>query len=108
MRGRGRRIPAQAVRWALSFPQSCPEDEIMSTTPKTKAASIGADAIESIARAGVERALAARGTVTELSSEQVDAVSGGAALSLVLKGPIIYGGPWLPRMPVDIGLPVGF
>lgn len=80
----------------------------MSTTSKVKAACITADAIESIARAGVERALAAREAISELSPEQVDTVSGGAALSLLLKGPIIYGGPWLPRMPIDIGMPIGF
>ena len=47
----------------------------MSTT-KDKA--IAAHEIESLARQGVTRALAARGEIAELAAEQLDAVSGAA------------------------------
>jgi hypothetical protein len=46
--------------------------------------------LQSLAAQGVERALAAR-RMTELSPEQVQAVSGGASTSLLLKGPLING-----------------
>ncbi len=46
--------------------------------------------LQGLAAQGVERAIAAR--MTELSAEQVQAVSGGASYStLLLKGPLING-----------------
>jgi len=58
------------------------------TTPKTAGRAALAD-LHTLAAQGVERALAARG-LTELSAEQVEAVS-GAGTSLLLKGPLING-----------------
>lgn len=58
------------------------------TTPKTAGRAALAD-LQTLAAQGVERALAARG-LTELSAEQVEAVS-GAGTSLLLKGPLING-----------------
>jgi len=42
---------------------------------------IAAHQIEALAREGVARALAARGEIAELAVEQLDAVSGGAAIA---------------------------
>ena len=55
-----------------------------------KPTAIQAEDIASVAQRGVERALAARQNMMELSSEQVKDISGGA-LS-IFKGPIINGG----------------
>lgn len=60
------------------------------TEPKTAGRAAMTD-LPSLAAQGVARALAAR-RMTELSPEQVQAVSGGASVSpLLLKGPLING-----------------
>lgn len=58
------------------------------TAPKTAGRAALAD-LQSLAAQGVERALAARG-LTELTAEQVEAVSGAGA-TLQLKRPLING-----------------
>ncbi|HIV72155.1 MAG TPA: hypothetical protein H9903_14570 [Candidatus Aquabacterium excrementipullorum] len=64
----------------------------MTTNTELKTAGRAAMAdLQSLAAQGVERALAAR-RMTELSAEQVQAVSGGAtSTALLLKGPLING-----------------
>ena len=58
-----------------------------------KPVSIQADDIAALAQQGLERALAARQTMNELSEEQAKDVGGGA---FVLSKAIIAGGPWGP------------
>lgn len=60
----------------------------MTTPSQQKPASITCADIETVARQGVARAVAARQNITELSPEQAGEVGGG----LLLKSPIIYGG----------------
>ena len=67
----------------------------MKNLTQQKPIAIQAEDIASVAQRGVERALAARQNMLELSSEQVKDISGGA-MSL-LKGPIINGGRILDR-----------
>ena len=66
----------------------------MRKIPEQKAARIVAQDIPSIAREGVERALAARQTMVELSAQHAEAVGGGLTALEVLKliGPIRGGG----------------
>jgi hypothetical protein len=64
---------------------------IMTTNTELKTAGRAAMAdLQSLAAQGVERALAAR-RMTELSAEQVQAVSGGASIYLPVGGHIING-----------------
>lgn len=63
----------------------------MKNLTQQKPTAIQAEDIASVAQRGVERALAARRSMLELSSEQVNNVSGGAFNSFLLK-PIIAGG----------------
>jgi hypothetical protein len=75
----------------------------MTPALKHKPACITACDIEALARQGVERAVAARAAVTELTPEQAGEVGGGFSL---LAGPIIYGGLRdivLARDGLDIG-----
>ena len=65
-----------------------------------KPTAIQAEDIASVAQRGVERALAARQNMMELSSEQVKDISGGA-LNL-LKGPIIAGGRFIDRSSLSL------
>jgi hypothetical protein len=62
------------------------------------AARIVHDDIARIAQAGVTRALAARATLSELSADQLAAVSGGASLALastfVFTRPGLLAGPY--------------
>ncbi|RZI82334.1 MAG: hypothetical protein EOP38_16260 [Rubrivivax sp.] len=63
----------------------------MSTKPELKTAGRAALAdLQTLAAQGVERALAARG-LTELTPDQVQAVSGAATFNPLLRGPIING-----------------
>lgn len=78
----------------------------MSTQDKTKAARITQADIQSIAQAGVRRALATRATVGEMTADEIAAVSGGA-LSLAttaLTRPIltIRPGNLAGPFPVDV------
>lgn len=75
----------------------------MNTPSQAKPARITSLDIESVARQGVERALAARQAMAELTPEEAQAVGGGA-LSLKLAIPIIAGGI---RRPIDIMWPGG-
>lgn len=69
---------------------------------------VSSEDLEGIAREGVERALAARQRMSELTSEQLAQISGGAMLSPIsakLQFPIIAGGIFGP---IDIlGKPFG-
>ncbi len=67
----------------------------MKTVTKTQPARISAQDIQSIARKGVERALAARQNMVELSQYDAEAVGGGAVLGpfkLQIPFPIRAGG----------------
>jgi hypothetical protein len=66
-----------------------PDKEIAMKQQVKTAARVGPGAIAEMARAGVERAVAARRNAVELNPEQVDQVSGGVSFKLV---PIIAGG----------------
>jgi hypothetical protein len=74
----------------------------MNTPSQAKPACITSLDIESVAREGVERALAARQAMAELSPEEAQAVGGGA-LSLKLAYPIIAGGIRVPVDSMNIG-----
>lgn len=71
---------------------------------KQKPMSIQSDGIAVVAQQGIERALAARKHMVELSAEQTTEISGGLFLAAdstlstlsVLRSPIIYGGPFSP------------
>jgi hypothetical protein len=72
-----------------------------------EAGRISADTLAIAAAQGVERALAARATMTELTSEQTQQVSGALVASPVvgsvkLRPPIIYG-LWYPIDPKTLG-----
>ncbi|WP_026600400.1 hypothetical protein [Methylomonas sp. 11b] len=63
-----------------------------------KTTRISADELSAFAAQGIERALQAREAAgVELNQEQLDQVSGGASLSLVLNKGIIAGGPWFDQ-----------
>lgn len=79
----------------------------MKTVSKTQPARISAQDIQSTARQGVERALAARQNMVELSEQHAEAVGGGLTTIQVLKliGPIRGGGMIGPNdMFGDVGL----
>lgn len=69
----------------------------MKTVSKTQPARISAQDIQSTARQGVERALAARQNMVELCQHDADAVGGGAVLdSAKFQFPIRAGGIFGP------------
>lgn len=64
----------------------------------TKTTRISTDDLSAFAAQGIERALQARQAAgVELSQEELDQVSGGASISLVLSKGIIAGGPWFDQ-----------
>lgn len=65
----------------------------MEHTAHTLAARIAADDLQGAASQGVQRALAARKAMTELSAEQTHQVSGAAFAGTVVPGWWIYGQP---------------
>jgi hypothetical protein len=67
----------------------------MDQTKQDKAKRISAQDLAQAARAGVERALAARQGMTELTAEQVQQVSGAAAAARAIK-PVVVGRIALP------------
>jgi hypothetical protein len=75
-----------------------------------KAGTLSADTLAAAAAEGVQRALAARAAVTELTAEQTQQVSGAAVAvptattigSIKLRPPIIYG-LWYPIDPKQLG-----
>ncbi|MBX3678736.1 hypothetical protein [Cognatazoarcus halotolerans] len=67
----------------------------MKTHRHDKPQSITANDLETLARQGLDRALAARQKMNELSAAELDRVSGGAVLSK-LSYPIIAGGIFGP------------
>ena len=75
-----------------------------------KPTAIQAEDIASVAQRGVERALAARQNMMELSAEQANDVGGGLYISPAFWRPIIAGGfigPWAkPGLPsqLDAGI----
>ena len=78
----------------------------MTTDTQNKAVRITSADIESVAKAGVQRALAARASATELSAEEIEAVSGGlsiAAIALPKTTVVIRPGTLAGPMPIDIG-----
>jgi len=72
-----------------------------------KPTAIQAEDILSVAQRGVERALASRQNMIELSAEQASDVGGGLYISSALWKPIIAGGfigPWAkPGLPSQFG-----
>lgn len=81
----------------------------MSRTTSKEAGRISADALATAAAQGVQRALAARASMTELTPEQTEQVSGALTAptltpvgSFKLRPPIIYG-LWYPIDPKTLG-----
>lgn len=82
----------------------------MNRTPSNKAATLSADMLAAAAAEGVQRALAARASMAELTPEQAQQVSGAAVAvptatsigSIKLRPPIIYG-LWYPIDPKTLG-----
>lgn len=82
----------------------------MSTSIDQTAARITADDIASVAQAGIDRALAARAQASELTSDEIAAVGGGAltGLNLLTKpalqlNPGILAGPYPIQPATTIG-----
>ena len=71
----------------------------------SKTTRISVDDLSALAAQGRERALQAREAAgVELSQEQLDQVSGGVSLSLVLSKGVIAGGPWFDQFRALNGL----
>lgn len=68
-----------------------------------KPSAIQAEDIAAVAQRGVERALAARQQMMDLSAEQVEDVSGGILAITINRIPIINGGLFSPLLTNQLG-----